>query len=195
MFSGFVPLKIIPTVLWNPPDCMKPLADYLGVTVEEAAKQILNKSYEKVSRSSVNLQPSIVLKRSDHHVGVGRAAALPYSAKAMNISYISQVCGGHLINRIALAMIRDVVEHNSKSDNRGYLPYQARGKGSRHKEQRRSDTVECRLRSIPDLPCICDSAWFNEVQATDLSLRCDTESKKIAADSMRAAPESRCSRK
>jgi N-methylhydantoinase A len=32
--------------------CMKPLADYLGVTVEEAARQILNKAYEKGILSS-----------------------------------------------------------------------------------------------------------------------------------------------
>ena len=93
---------------------MQPVADKLGITVEELATQILEKDYEKVSNCINELAEKYQLdKESMRLVGCGGGAAslVPYCAKKMDLPY-SIPENAEVISSIgvALAMVRDVVE-------------------------------------------------------------------------------------
>lgn len=94
--------------------CMQPLADYLGVTVEEAARQILQKAFEKIQPVIEEFAEKYRLERDQITlvgVGGGAAALLPFSANAMQLNYsIPQYAEVISSIGVALAMIRDVVE-------------------------------------------------------------------------------------
>ena len=54
---------------------MQPVADYLGVTVEEVAKQILTRAYEKISPVIMELAEKYKLEKDQISlVGVGGGA-------------------------------------------------------------------------------------------------------------------------
>jgi len=93
---------------------MKPVADKLGITVEELATKILDKDYDKVSACINALAQKYDL---DHDAmklvgcGGGAASLVPYCAAKMGLDYdIPQ--NAEVISSIgvALAMVRDVVE-------------------------------------------------------------------------------------
>ena len=93
---------------------MKPVADKLGITVEELATKILDKDYDKVSACINALAQKYEL---DHDAmklvgcGGGAASLVPYCAAKMGLDYdIPQ--NAEVISSIgvALAMVRDVVE-------------------------------------------------------------------------------------
>lgn len=93
---------------------MQPVADKMGITVEELAIQILEKDYEKVSSCINALAEKYQLdKESMRLVGCGGGAAslVPYCAKKMELPY-SIPENAEVISSIgvALAMVRDVVE-------------------------------------------------------------------------------------
>jgi len=175
---------------------MKPLADYLGVSVEEAARQILNKSYEKIKPVIDEFTTKYRLEKDQTTlvgVGGGAAALLPYSANAMNISY-SIPKYAEVISSIgvALAMIRDVVERiipNPTTEDIARIKREA--KALAIKNGAVPDTVEVQIEIDPQTSRVTAIALgSNEVQATDLSLRCNVDdARKIAASSMRAEPE------
>lgn len=176
--------------------CMKPLADYLGVTVEEAAEHILKKSYEKIKPVIDELTTKYHLEKDQTTlvgVGGGAAALLPYSAKAMDISYsIPQYAEVISSIGVALAMIRDVVERiipNPTTEDISRIKREA--KALAIKNGAVPDTVEVQIEIDPQTSRVSAIALgSNEVQTTDLSLRCDVEdARQIAADSMRAKPE------
>jgi len=93
---------------------MKPLADYLGVSVEEAAQQILQRAYEKLCPlvqeliEKYRLEPDQI---SLVGVGGGASALIGYCAEKMGIRYHIPE-NAEVISSIgvALAMVRDVVE-------------------------------------------------------------------------------------
>lgn len=93
---------------------MQPVADKLGITVEELATQILDKDYEKVNACINELADKYQL---DHNAmklvgcGGGAASLVPYCAKKMNLQY-SIPENAEVISSIgvSLAMVRDVVE-------------------------------------------------------------------------------------
>jgi len=93
---------------------MQPVADKLGITVEELATQILDKDFEKVNECIMALADKYQL---DHDAmklvgcGGGAAALVPYCAKKMNLQY-SIPENAEVISSIgvALSMVRDVVE-------------------------------------------------------------------------------------
>ena len=96
---------------------MKPVADKLGITVEELATKILDKDYDKVSACINALAQKYEL---DHDAmklvgcGGGAASLVPYCAAKMGLDYdIPQ--NAEVISSIgvALAMVRDVVERVS----------------------------------------------------------------------------------
>ena len=94
--------------------CMQPLADYLGVSVEECARQILHKAFEKIEPVIDELVEKYRIEKDQSTlvgVGGGASALLPYSANQMNMNY-SIPKYAEVISSIgvALAMIRDVVE-------------------------------------------------------------------------------------
>lgn len=93
---------------------MKPVADKLGITIEELAEKILEKDYEKVSVCINALAEKYHL---DHDAmklvgcGGGAAALVPYCAKKMGLQY-SIPENAEVISSIgvSLAMVRDVIE-------------------------------------------------------------------------------------
>ena len=62
--------------------CMQPLADYLGVSVEECARQILHKAFEKIEPVIDELVEKYRIEKDQSTlvgVGGGASALLPYS--------------------------------------------------------------------------------------------------------------------
>jgi N-methylhydantoinase A/oxoprolinase/acetone carboxylase beta subunit len=93
---------------------MMPVANRLGITVEELARKILDKDYEKVSACICTLAEKYQLDQEAMKIigcGGGAAALVPYCAKKMNLQY-SIPKNAEVISSIgvALAMVRDVVE-------------------------------------------------------------------------------------
>lgn len=93
---------------------MKPVADKLGITVEELATQILDKDYEKVSACINALADKYKLDHDSMRLvgcGGGAAALVPYCAGKMGLQY-SIPENAEVISSIgvALSMVRDVVE-------------------------------------------------------------------------------------
>lgn len=175
--------------------CMKPLADYLGVDVEEAARQILQKAFEKIQPVIDELMAKYRLEKDQTTlvgVGGGASALLPYSAKAMGISY-SIPKYAEVISSIgvALAMIRDVVERvipNPTTEDISKIKKEA--KALAIKNGAVPDTVEVQIEIDQQTSRVTAIALgSNEVQATDLRLQCSEEdARKIAAESMRVEP-------
>lgn len=93
---------------------MKPLADYLGVSVEEAARQILGTACAKLIPVVEELIAEYKLD-SDQAVlvgcGGGAAALIPFMAQEMDIRYkIPENADVISSIGVALAMVRDTVE-------------------------------------------------------------------------------------
>ncbi len=93
---------------------MKPVADKLGITVEELATQILDKDYEKVSACINALADKYKLDHDSMRLvgcGGGAASLVPYCAEKMGLQF-SIPENAEVISSIgvALSMVRDVVE-------------------------------------------------------------------------------------
>lgn len=93
---------------------MQPIADYLGVSVEEVATQILTRAYEKISPVIMELADKYKLEHDQISlvgVGGGATSLIGFCANKMNINY-SVPENAEVISSIgvALAMVRDVVE-------------------------------------------------------------------------------------
>jgi N-methylhydantoinase A len=93
---------------------MQPLADYIGITVEEVATQILQKAYEKIEPVITDLAEKYKLEHDQISlvgVGGGAASLIGFCADKMDIKY-SIPENAEVISSIgvALAMVRDVVE-------------------------------------------------------------------------------------
>ena len=93
---------------------MQPVAEKLGITVEELATQILDKDFEKINATLDSLAEKYKLDKEAMNLvgcGGGAAALVPYCAKKMNLPY-SIPEHAEVISSIgvALAMVRDVVE-------------------------------------------------------------------------------------
>lgn len=93
---------------------MQPVADKLGITVEELATQILDKDYEKVNACIRALADKYQLDYDSMKLvgcGGGAASLVPYCASKMGLQY-SIPQNAEVISSIgvALSMVRDVVE-------------------------------------------------------------------------------------
>lgn len=176
--------------------CMQPLADYLGVTVEEAAKQILHKSYEKIKPVIDEMTMKYRLEKDQTTlvgVGGGAAALIPYAAGEMNLDY-SIPKYAEVISSIgvALAMIRDVVErvipHPTTDD---IVKIKREAKNLVISNGAVPDSVEVQIEIDQQTSKVRAIALgSNEVQAMDLQQRCDEEeARQIAAESMRSSVE------
>ncbi|WRS26233.1 hydantoinase/oxoprolinase family protein [Oscillospiraceae bacterium MB08-C2-2] len=93
---------------------MQPLADHLGISVEEVAAQILQKAHEKIEPVILDLAQKYRLEHDQISlvgVGGGAASLICYSADKMKLRY-SIPENAEVISSIgvALAMVRDVVE-------------------------------------------------------------------------------------
>lgn len=171
---------------------MKPLADYLGVTVEECARQILHKAYEKIKPVIDHYAEKYQIDRDQISLvgcGGGAGALLPYSAEQMNMNY-SIPEHAEVISSIgvALAMIRDVVERvipNPSVEDIARIKKEAKDMAIANGAV--PDSVEVNIEIDAQTSKVTAIALgSNEVQATDLKLRCTVEEgKKIAAENMR----------
>ena len=158
---------------------MQPVADKLGITVEEMATQILNKNYEKVSACINALAEKYQLdKESMKLVGCGGGAAslVPYCAGKMDLQYDIPE-NAEVISSIgvSLSMVRDVVErvipNPSKNDIKEIKKEAADaavGSGAS------PDTVEVHIEIDNQSGKVTAIAMGStEVKATDLLKECD----------------------
>ena len=172
--------------------CIKPLADYIGVSVEECCRQILHKAYEHVEPIILNFAEKYKIDRDQIDLvgcGGGASALLPYSAEQLGMRY-SLAKHAEVISSIgvALAMIRDVVERvipNPTTEDIRQIKKEA--KEMAIKNGAVPDTIEVQIEIDNQTSKVTAIAMgSNEVQATDLKMRCDLgEARKLAADSMR----------
>ena len=93
---------------------MQPVADKLGITLEELCTQILDKDFEKVNACITALAEKYQLDHDAMRLvgcGGGAAALVPYCAEKMGLPY-SIPDNAEVISSIgvALAMVRDVIE-------------------------------------------------------------------------------------
>ena len=93
---------------------MQPVADKLGITVENLAEKILDKDFEKVNACITSLAAKYQLDHDAMRLvgcGGGAASLVPYCAKKMDLPY-SIPENAEVISSIgvALAMVRDVIE-------------------------------------------------------------------------------------
>ena len=93
---------------------IQPLADYIGVSVDEVATQILTKACDKIEPLILELAEKYRLEKEQMSfvgVGGGAAALIGFCAKRMGIKY-SIPDNAEVISSIgvALSMVRDVVE-------------------------------------------------------------------------------------
>ncbi|MBR0417708.1 MAG: hydantoinase/oxoprolinase family protein [Erysipelotrichaceae bacterium] len=93
---------------------MKPVAEYLNITVEELATQIMERAYDKISPIVLDLTEKYKVEKDQINlvgVGGGAASLIIYFANKMGVRY-SIPENAEVISSIgvALAMVRDVVE-------------------------------------------------------------------------------------
>lgn len=176
--------------------CMKPLADYMGVSVEECARQILHKAYEKIEPVIMGFAEKYKI---DHDqislvgVGGGAAALLPYSAEQMKLNYsIPEYAEVISSIGVALAMVRDVVERvvpNPTSKDIADIKREA--KMLAIKSGAVADSIEVQIEVDPQTSKVTAIALGStEVKTTDLLKACEEpEARSLAAKSMKL-PES-----
>ncbi|MCY0893431.1 MAG: hydantoinase/oxoprolinase family protein [Acidibacillus sp.] len=170
---------------------MEPLAQMLGLSIEETAQQILQKSTEKVITVINELAARYRLEQEQVvlvGVGGGAAALLPYTAQAMNLKYQIPE-NAEVISSIgvALAMIRDVVERvipNPSTDD--ILKIKREVADMAISNGAVEESVEVHVQIDPQTQKVTAIATGStEVKTTDLLKECTSdEALEIAADSM-----------
>jgi N-methylhydantoinase A/oxoprolinase/acetone carboxylase beta subunit len=172
--------------------CMKPLAEYLGVSIEECATQILQKSYEKI-------EPVINEFALKYHidkdqislvgVGGGASALIPFSAEKLGIGY-SIPKYAEVISSIgvALAMIRDVVERvipNPTTEDIKEIKKEAANLAIKNGAV--PDSIEVQIEIDQQTSRVTAIALGStEVKTTNLQMDCcEQEAKELAAKSCR----------
>ena len=175
---------------------MQPIADYLGITVEEVATQILTRAYEKISPIILELAQKYHLEHDQISlvgVGGGATSLIGFVAKKMNIKY-SVPENAEVISSIgvALAMVRDVVERvvpNPTPDDIRSIKLEAINKAV--ESGAAADTVEVHIEIDPQTSKLSAIATGStEVKTTDLLKECtEEEARSLAAEDMRTTPE------
>lgn len=172
--------------------CMQPLADYLGVSVEECARQILHKAYEKIEPVITGFVEKYHLDADQSSLvgcGGGAKTLLPYTAEQMDLKY-SIPEHAEVISSIgvALAMIRDVVERvipNPTTADIAAIKKEARELAIKNGAV--PDTIEVQVEIDAQTSKVTAIALgSNEVQTSSGKLSCSAdEAKELAAESMR----------
>lgn len=171
--------------------CMKPLADYLKVSVEECARQILGKAFEKIEPVITRFAEKYKIEHDQISlvgVGGGASSLLPFTAEKMGLNY-SIPAYAEVISSIgvALAMVRDVVERvipNPTSEDITEIKKEA--KTLAIKNGATPESIEVQIEVDPQTSKVTAIALGStEVQTTDLLKECDEEeARKLAAASM-----------
>lgn len=168
---------------------MQPVADKLGITVEDLATQILEKDYEKVSECINSLAEKYQLDHDAMRLvgcGGGAASLVPYCAKKMNLQY-SIPENAEVISSIgvALSMVRDVVERvipNPTQDDIRELKKEATDAAI--SSGAAPDTVEVHVEIDAQTSKVTAIATGStEVKTTDLLKECtDEEAEQLAKE-------------
>ena len=171
---------------------MKPIADYLGVTVEEVATQILTRAYEKISPVILELADKYKLEHDQISlvgVGGGATSLIGFCAQKMNINY-SVPENAEVISSIgvALAMVRDVVERvvpNPTAEDIRSIKAEAIDKAVESGAS--PDTVEVHIEIDAQTSKLTAIALGStEVKTADLMNECtEAEARSLAATDMR----------
>lgn len=176
--------------------CMQPLADYMGVSVEECARQILQKSYEKIEPVINHFSEKYKIEKDQTTLvgcGGGASALLPFTAEKMNLSYsIPEEAAVISSIGVALAMIRDVVERvipNPTTEDIAEIKREAKNLAIRSGAV--EDTIEVQIEVDSQTSKVTAIALGStEVKTTDLLKVIDLEEgKKLSAASMNLTPE------
>lgn len=170
---------------------MEPLAKHLGISVEDVARQILEKSFEKIKPVIEDLADKYRIERDQISlvgVGGGAAALLPYTATKMDLEY-SIPENAEVISSIgvALAMVRDVVERvipNASTKDIADIKREASELAIASGAV--PDSIEVQIEIDPQTSKITAIALGStEVQTTDLLKACsEEEAKGLAAKSI-----------
>jgi len=174
---------------------MQPIADYLGVSVEEVARQILTRAYEKISPIIMELAEKYRLEHDQISlvgVGGGATSLIGFCADKMKIKY-SVPENAEVISSIgvALAMVRDVVERvvpNPTPEDIKSIKREAIDKAV--ESGAAPDSVEVHIEIDPQTSKLTAIALGStEVKTTDLLKECtEEEARALAAEDMRAEP-------
>ncbi|MEM1485774.1 hydantoinase/oxoprolinase family protein [Oscillospiraceae bacterium PP1C4] len=175
---------------------MQPLADYLGVTVEECAGQILKKAFKKIQPVILELAEKYKIEHDQITlvgVGGGASALLPYTAGTMKLDYsIPEYAEVISSIGVALAMIRDVVERvipNPTTKDIAAIKKEAAALAI--KSGAVPDTIEVQIEVDPQTSKVTAIALgSSEVKTTDLLKECTfEEARELAAKSMNLPPK------
>lgn len=172
---------------------MQPLADYLGLTVEQTAEQILHTAYRKIEPVINELAEKYKLEKDQVSLvgcGGGAAALIPYTAQKMGLEY-SIPENAEVISSIgvALAMVRDVVQRiipNPTPEEIAAIKREAADRAIA--DGAVPDTVEVQIEIDSQTSKVSAIALGSTtVQTTDLLRECsEEEARAIAAKSMAA---------
>ncbi len=175
---------------------ISPLAEQLGVSIDEAARRILDVATDKVIPVINTLVQEYELDRDQVMLvggGGGAAALIPHTAERMGFGYrIPQDAEVMSSIGVALAMVRDVVERvliNPSVDDIAAIKQEARE--AVMKAGANPDTLEVFVEINPQTGRVRATAiGTSEMRAQDLLKNVDeSEGLKIAAQSMNLSPE------
>jgi N-methylhydantoinase A len=176
--------------------CMKPLADYLGVSIEECARQILAKSCEKIAPVITGFAEKYKIEADQISLvgcGGGASALLPFTAETMKLNY-SIPDYAEVISSIgvALAMVRDVVERVVPNPTGAdIVEIKKEAKTLAIKSGAVPDSIEVQIEIDPQTNKITAIALGStEVQTTDLLKACDEKEARMLAAASMNLPES-----
>ena len=173
---------------------MKALADYCGTTVEDIAKQIMEKAYAKIEPVILELAEKYKLEKDQISlvgVGGGAASLIVYFSNKMGVKY-SIPENAEVISSIgvALSMVRDVVERIMPSPSRDdirAIKNEALNKAI--ESGATAESVEIHIEIDPQTSKVTAIATGStEVKTADLLKECDeAEARHLAAEDMRLA--------
>lgn len=171
---------------------MQALADYCGTTVEDIAKQIMEKAYAKIEPIILALAEKYKLEKDQISlvgVGGGAASLIVYFSEKMGLKY-SIPENAEVISSIgvALSMVRDVVERIIPSPSKeviAALKMEALNKAIQSGAT--PESIEIHIEIDPQTSKVTAIATGStEVKTTELLKECDEEElRELAAKDMR----------
>ena len=171
---------------------MKALADYCGTTIEDIARQIMEKSYAKIEPIILSLAEKYKLEKDQISlvgVGGGAASLIIYFAEKMGVKY-SIPENAEVISSIgvSLAMVRDVVERIIPSPSKADISaIKTEAMNKAIESGATAESVEIHIDIDAQTNKVTAIATGStEVKTTDLLKECDeNEAKNIAIEDMR----------
>lgn len=174
---------------------LQPVADYIGITIEEVAEQCLQKAYEKIAPVLNHFANKYKLSPEQMQligVGGGAASIIKYVAKKMELQYsIPQYAEIISSIGVALAMVRDVVERivpNPGPEDIRSIRMEAINRAIESGADPDSIEVHVEIDSQTNkLSAIAEGS--TEVQTDTLGAASEEELFKLAADDMRVSTD------